>query len=63
MKWGLYPKMLLAFLGLAIVPIVLIGSFLYTETKGALTDEAYSKLEAIRDAKKQRSRNISMKSF
>ncbi len=52
MKWGLYPKMLLAFLGLAIVPIVLIGSFLYVETKGALTDEAYSKLEAIRDAKK-----------
>lgn len=52
MKWGLYPKMLLAFLGLAIVPIVLIGSFLYVETKGALTNEAYSKLEAIRDAKK-----------
>lgn len=52
MKWGLYPKMLLAFLGLAIVPIVLIGSFLYIETKSALTDEAYSKLEAVRDAKK-----------
>lgn len=52
MKWGLYPKMLLAFLAISILPIVLIGTFLYSQTKSALQDEAYSRLEAIRDAKK-----------
>ena len=57
-KMKLGNKLLLAFLAVGLIPFILIGGILLVQSKKTLSDQAFSKLEGVRELKKVQIRNF-----